>query len=260
MKDDPLNTTRRKLLGGTVAAVSTALSGCDRIATSPAVNTTLAAADGLTFHVQRLLLGRSALAREYPATAISQDFRANGTTRPDSESYQQHAAEEFRDWRLEVGGLVTTPLSLSLDELRSMPSRSQITRHDCVEGWSSIGQWRGTRLSALLNRAGIQPQARYVAFFCADTLELTLDGTGDYYETIDLIDAMHEQTILAYEMNGQPLPIAYGAPVRLRVERQLGYKMAKYVMRIELIESFAHLGRGKGGFWEDRGYQWYAGI
>ena len=260
MTNDSPNSTRRKLLSGAVVAVSTGISGCDRIATSPAVNSTLAAADGLTFHVQRLLLGRSALAREYPASAISKDFRANGTTSPDSEIYQRHAAEAFRNWRLEIGGLVTTPLSLSLDELRAAPSRSQITRHDCVEGWSSIGQWRGARLSTLLQRAGIKPEARYVAFYCADTLELTLDGTGDYYETIDLVDAMHEQTILAYEMNGEALPIAYGAPVRLRVERQLGYKMAKYVMRIELIETFAHLGRDKGGFWEDRGYQWYAGI
>lgn len=258
--NDTHDATRRKLLGGTMAAVSSAFTGCDRLANSPAVNETLAAADGLTFHAQRLLLGRSALAREYPASAISKDFRANGTINPDNESYQRHAAEGFANWQLEVGGLVDTPLRLSLAELRAMPARSQITRHDCVEGWSSIGQWRGTRLSAILRRAGVQPQARYVAFCCADTLELTLDGTGDYYETIDLVDAMHEQTILAYEMNGEPLPIAHGAPVRLRVERQLGYKMAKYVMRIELIKSFAHLGRGKGGYWEDRGYQWYAGI
>jgi len=260
MSDAPFDSTRRRLLAGTVAAMSAALSGCDRVASSPAVNTALASADNLSFHVQRLLLGRGALAREYPSSAIRRDFRANGSTRPDSEIYQRHVAEDFRNWRLEIGGLVDTPLSLSLGDLRAAPSRSQITRHDCVEGWSSIAQWRGARLAALLQRAGIKSSARYVGFFCADSLELTLDGTGDYYETIDLVDAMHEQTILAYEMNGQPLPIAHGAPVRLRVERQLGYKMAKYVMRIELLESFTHLGRGKGGYWEDRGYQWYAGI
>ena len=106
----------------------------------------------------------------------------------------------------------------------------------------------------------MKPQAKYVAFFCADTLELTLDGSGDYYETIDLVDAHHPQTILAYEMNDRPLPVAHGAPIRLRLERQLGYKMAKYVMRIELVDSFAGFGLGKGGYWEDRGYQWYAGI
>lgn len=253
--------TRRRLLGGALTgAAGASLAGCDKLATSPAVNEKLNAAEGLTFHVQRLLLGRAALAREYPASAIAPDFRANGTTNPDSEEYQQHVADGFKAWRLEIGGLVERPLSLSLDELRQAPSRAQITRHDCVEGWSSIAKWKGAKLGPLLDRAGVKPQARYVAFFCADTLELTLDGTGDYYETIDLADARHPQTILAYEMNDRPLPVAHGAPIRLRLERQLGYKMAKYVMRIELIDSFASLGQGKGGYWEDRGYQWYAGI
>jgi DMSO/TMAO reductase YedYZ molybdopterin-dependent catalytic subunit len=106
----------------------------------------------------------------------------------------------------------------------------------------------------------LRPTAKYLVFHCADTLELTLDGTGQYYESIDLVDAVHEQTILAYEMNGEPLPVAHGAPLRLRVERQLGYKMAKYVMRIEVVDRFDQIGLGKGGYWEDRGYQWYAGI
>jgi DMSO/TMAO reductase YedYZ molybdopterin-dependent catalytic subunit len=252
--------TRRGLLGAALGSSGAGLAGCDRIAASPAVNQRLNAAEGVTFHVQRLLLGRHALAREYPPSAISPDFRANGTVNPDSEDYQAQVAAGFKDWRLEIGGLVERPLQLSLDDLRQAPARTQITRHDCVEGWSSIGKWRGARLGPLLDRAGVKPQARYVAFFCADTLELTLDGTGDYYETIDLADARHAQTILAYEMNDQPLPVAHGAPIRLRLERQLGYKMAKYVMRIALIESFADLGQGKGGYWEDRGYQWYAGI
>ncbi|WP_304171661.1 molybdopterin-binding protein [Phenylobacterium aquaticum] len=253
--------TRRLLLGGALTgAAGASLAGCDKLAASPAVNERLGAAEGLNFHVQRLMLGRNALAREYPPSAIAPDFRANGTTNPDSEDYQQHVADGFKAWRLEIGGLVERPLSLSLDELRQAPARSQITRHDCVEGWSSIAKWKGARLGPLLDRAGVKPQAKYVAFFCADTLELTLDGTGDYYETIDLADAHHPQTLLAYEMNDQPLPVAHGAPIRLRLERQLGYKMAKYVMRIELIDSFAKLGQGKGGYWEDRGYQWYAGI
>lgn len=254
------SSTRRGLLGAALGATGAGLAGCDRIAASPAVNQRLNAAEGVTFHVQRLLLGRNALAREYPPSAISPDFRANGTINPDSEDYQAHVATGFKDWRLEIGGLVERPLQLSLDDLRQAPARTQITRHDCVEGWSSIGKWRGAKLGPLLDRAGVKPQARYVAFFCADTLELTLDGTGDYYETIDLADARHAQTLLAYEMNDQPLPVAHGAPIRLRLERQLGYKMAKYVMRIALIESFADLGQGKGGYWEDRGYQWYAGI
>ncbi|MEW5685926.1 MAG: molybdopterin-binding protein [Pseudomonadota bacterium] len=250
--------SRRRVIAA--AATGGLLAGCDQLSTSPQVNQVLARGEDVTRRAQRLLVDRKVLAREYPPEAISPDFRANGTTNPDSEDYQAHVAAGFQDWRLEIGGLVERPLSLSLGELRQAPARSQVTRHDCVEGWSSIGKWRGARLGPLLDRAGVKPQARYVAFFCADTLELTLDGSGDYYETIDLVDAHHPQTILAYDMNDAPLPVAHGAPVRLRLERQLGYKMAKYVMRIELIESFAHLGRGRGGYWEDRGYQWYAGI
>ena len=252
---------RRAWLRGAVAsALGLALGACERITQSPAVNSALDSAEGLNRRLQGLLAGGMALAREYSRAEISPDFRANGTTDPDSDTYRAHAAQGFADWRLEIGGLVEHPLSLSLAELRAAPARSQITRHDCVEGWSGIAEWRGARLGPLLQRAGLKPQARYIAFFCADTLELTLDGTGDYYETIALADAFHEQTILAYDMNGAPLPTAHGAPIRLRLERQLGYKMAKYVMRIEAIDSFDKLGRGKGGYWEDRGYQWYAGI
>jgi len=235
-------------------------AGCEKLTASPQVNATLDRAEGLNHLVHRLIGGRTALAREYPESAISREFRANGSTSPDSEAYLQLVAENFAGYRLEIGGLVERPLSLSLDEVRAAPARTQITRHDCVEGWSAIAKWTGARLGPLLDRAGLKPEARYLAFFCADTLELTLDGTGDYYETIAVEDAYHPQTILAYEMNGQTLPVAHGAPLRLRLERQLGYKMAKYVMRIEAIEGFDHLGLGKGGYWEDRGYQWYAGI
>jgi len=170
------------------------------------------------------------------------------------------AENQFADYRLEIGGLVENPLRLSLAELRAAPSRTQITRHDCVEGWSCIAKWGGARLGPLLNRAGLKPQARYIAFFCADAPANSLEGKVQYYETIDLNDAYHPQTILAYEMNDQTLPIAHGAPLRLRLERQLGYKMAKYIMRLEAIESFASIDGGQGGYWEDRGYEWYAGI
>ncbi|MDP3747089.1 MAG: molybdopterin-dependent oxidoreductase [Phenylobacterium sp.] len=251
---------RAWLTGALTSAAGLALGGCDRLTSDPRVNSALEAGEIITRQAQRGLVGRTALAREYPASAISADFRANGTTNPDNEVYQQHLAQGFEDWRLEIGGLVDRPLSLSLAELRGAPSRTQITRHDCVEGWSSIGKWRGALLGPLLDRAGLKPEARFIAFFCADTLELTFDGSGDYYETIDVMDAYHPQTLLAYEMNDRPLPVAHGAPVRLRLERQLGYKMAKYVMRVEAIRSFADLGRGQGGYWEDRGYQWYAGI
>ena len=251
---------RRWLKSAFTVVAGVVVGGCDTLARSSGVNQVLGSGEALTYRVQRLLLGGHSLAREYPESAISADFRANGTIRPDSEEYDLLHQGGFADWRLKVDGLVEQPLSLSLADLRALPARTQVTRHDCVEGWSSIAKWRGARLSAVLDKAVLRPTARYLVFHCADTLELTLDGTGQYYESIDLIDAAHEQTILAYEMNDKPLPVANGAPLRLRVERQLGYKMAKYVMRIEAVDSFGHIGRGQGGYWEDRGYQWYAGI
>jgi DMSO/TMAO reductase YedYZ molybdopterin-dependent catalytic subunit len=233
----------RLVAGGGLAS----LSGCGLDARSPGVMAVLETAEALTKAAQRALMApRQALAPEYGQA--------------DDPDYLDASDKNFVDWRLEVGGLVERPLELSLADLRALPSRTQITRHDCVEGWSCIAQWKGAPLKAVLDAAGLKPQARFIAFFCADQLEQTLDGNGRYYETIDLIDAWHPQTILAYEMNGAPLAVEHGAPLRLRVERQLGYKMAKYVVRIEAIDSFAALGRGRGGFWEDRGYEWYAGI
>jgi DMSO/TMAO reductase YedYZ molybdopterin-dependent catalytic subunit len=157
-----------------------------------------------------------------------------------------------------VDGKVDKPAMFTMTELRALPERTQITRHDCVEGWSAIGKWKGVKLSAILDAVKPQPSARYVVFHCADPMED--DGTKPYYESIDMDDAYHAQTILAYELNDQPLPAANGAPIRLRVERQLGYKHAKYIMRIELVDSFAPIAGGKGGYWEDEGYEWYAGI
>ena len=253
--------SRRSILGGLAAGGLLPLSGCSLDSRSATVMTVLDKAEILTEGAQRALLApRLALAREYPPGAITPTFKPNGSIDPDDPDYVALRQSGFADWRLEVGGLVERPMRLSLADLRALPSRSQITRHDCVEGWSCIGQWKGAQLSALLALAGLKPQARYIAFLCADTLEETFDNNGRYYETIDLVDAFHPQTILAYEMNYAPLTVEHGAPLRLRVERQLGYKMAKYVMRIEAIEGFAGLGRGRGGFWEDRGYEWYAGI
>jgi len=142
--------------------------------------------------------------------------------------------------------------------VRALPSRTQITRHDCVEGWSAIGKWKGARLAALLEAVRPRARARFVVFYCADPMES--DGSSPYYESIDIEDALHPQTILAYELNDQMLPIPNGAPLRLRVERQLGYKHAKYLMRIELVERFDRIRGGKGGYWEDQGYEWWAGI
>ncbi len=236
-----------------------AVAGCDRIAGSGPGRSVLASAEALTHWVQRWLAPH-ALAREYTEADLSPAFRANGTDNPDTPEYNALAADGFRAWRLAVGGLVERPQRLSLDELRALPARTQITRHDCVEGWSCIGKWRGVPLAALLDRAGLKPAARYVVFHCADRLPGAFGTADPYYESIGLDEAVHPQTILAYDMNDQPLPVAHGAPLRLRVERQLGYKMAKYVMRIELVDSLAGIAGGKGGYWEDRGYAWYAGI
>jgi len=250
--------TRRSALTGLVGAGGgLLLSGCERIVQIPGMLGMLESAEKLSQRGQRLVLGSSTpLAREYTRAEISRNFKANGTTRPSGEDYARLSMSGFADYRLKIDGLVMRPLDLSLDEIRNMPSRSQITRHDCVEGWSAIGEWTGVPLSQLLQMAGVQPNARYIVFHCADNL----GGQGLYYESIDLVDAFHPQTIMAYAMNGAALPIPHGAPLRLRVERQLGYKMAKYVMRIEAVDSFATLGRGRGGFWEDLGYEWYAGI
>jgi DMSO/TMAO reductase YedYZ molybdopterin-dependent catalytic subunit len=253
--------TRRAAVVGAMSAGGLILAGCDKLSQSPTFQSMLEGAEKLNLHGQRLVLTSTApLAHEYQASDISRVFKANGTINPESADYRRMAMAGFPNWKLEIGGLVKKPLSLSLEELRAMPSRTQITRHDCVEGWSAIGQWTGVPLSHLLAQAELAPNARYVLFRCADDLEQSSNGSGLYYETIDLVDAFHPQTIMAYAMNGQTLPVPHGAPLRLRVERQLGYKMAKYVMRIEVVDDFSKIGLGRGGYWEDRGYEWYAGI
>lgn len=251
---------RRFLELSTMGAGAILFSGCDRLAQNEKVQNVLDAAEALTKAAQRALLSRRALAREYPEADISPVFKVNGTSVPDGEEYAQLLEDGFVDWRLVVDGLVRQPLSLSLADLKNLPSRTQITRHDCVEGWSAIGKWTGVPLAVLIEKAGLLPNARYVVFYCADDLGQTLGGSGRYYESLDLVDAFHPQTILAYGMNGGDLPVAHGAPLRLRVERQLGYKHAKYLMRIQAVESFEGIAGGKGGFWEDLGYEWYAGI
>ena len=250
---------RRRWLAGLLGTLgAAALSACGQ-STPPVVLQALRMAEGLTRRAQRLLIPRDALAPEYDVSQISRDFRPNGSVDPAAADYVALRDGGFADYRLVIDGLVDRPLSLSLAELRARPARTQITKHDCVEGWTSIGQWTGVRLETLLDEAGLKPEARYVVFYCFDALSQTEDGVR-YYESIDLIDARHPQTILAYDMNGETLGVPHGAPLRLRVERQLGYKHAKYIRRIEAVESFAHIGRGQGGFWEDEGYDWYAGI
>jgi DMSO/TMAO reductase YedYZ molybdopterin-dependent catalytic subunit len=252
--------TRRAALTG-LGASGLVLAGCDRFTQSPSFVRLLEGAEKANQTGQRLVLTSTGpLAREYTPADITPRFKANGTVRPTTPEYQRLVLTEFTDWKLKIDGLVKNPFELSLNEIRELPARTQITRHDCVEGWSAIGQWKGVQLSNLLERAGLMDNTRYLVFHCADNLTGSGDDSGVYYESIDLTDAFHPQTIMAYEMNGQALPIPHGAPIRLRVERQLGYKMAKYVMRIEAVETFAPLRAGKGGFWEDRGYEWYAGI
>ena len=253
--------SRRRLIGaGSLALGGLMLSGCDRLAQAPSLLSLVRRAQGLTLSSQRLILSGQPLAREFKASDVSPTFKANGTLHPGGEAYAALLANDFADWKLSVGGLVARPLKLSLAELKALPARSQITRHDCVEGWSAIAGWTGVPLADLLHRAGLMPGARYIVFHCADDLIGSKDGSGLYYESIDLIDAFHPQTIMAHTMNGAPLQVAHGAPLRLRVERQLGYKQAKYVMAIEAVDRLDRIGGGKGGFWEDRGYEWYAGI
>jgi len=260
MASDAMIGRRRFLKGALAAGGALALSGCDDLSQSPTFRKILGSADTLTETTQRFFLSPTTLAREFSEADIAPAFRANGSTNPDEPEYVALAQNGFADWKLKVGGLVENPMEFSLADLRAMPSRTQITRHDCVEGWSCIGKWTGVQLALVLNQVKLKPETRYILFTCADQLEKTLDGSGRYYETHGLEDAFHPQTILAYELNGATLPIAHGAPIRLRTERTLGYKMAKYIMQIDAIDSFDKLGRGKGGFWEDRGYNWYGGI
>lgn len=253
--------TRRGLIG---FGAATLLSGCDGLVGNDKLKAIVGSAEGASLRWQRLV-GRNGLAEEFTLADVSSNFKVNGTHEPVEAEYQAMKAANFADWTLSITGLVANPMRLGLAELRRLPARTQITRHDCVEGWSAIGQWTGPQLGLLLKAAGLKPDARYVVFRCADNYggEASKGGaqsTSLYYESIDLVDAFHPQTILAHSMNGAPLSVGHGAPIRLRVERQLGYKQAKYVMGLDVVSSLAGYGRGKGGYWEDRGYEWYAGI
>ena len=239
-----------------VGATGLLLSGCEKITTAPSVRKILTTGEKAMLSGQRLVTDRNALAPEFTRADLSPRFRMNGNRMPASADYQAHMANGFADWKLEIAGKVARPFSLSLAQLKSAPQRTQITRHDCVEGWSAIGEWTGVPLGLLLRQAQISQSAQYIIFHCADDFS----GTP-YYESIDMIDALHPQTILAHTMNGHPLPVGHGAPIRLRVERALGYKQAKYVMKIEAVDTLAGIYGGGGGYWEDHsGYQWFAGI
>jgi DMSO/TMAO reductase YedYZ molybdopterin-dependent catalytic subunit len=244
---------RTALIGGS----ATLLSGCDALGNNESFRGLLKLGEKGNFAIQRSLTDRMALAREFKPEHLSPIFRANGTRKPVGDIYAKHSVENFANWRLAIDGLVLKPLSLTMDQVRSMPARTQITRHDCVEGWSAIGKWTGVPLKLLLDAAGLKTSARYIVFHCADMMS----GQNRYYESIDLVDALHPQTIVAWRLNDEVLPVGNGAPLRLRVERQLGYKQAKYIERIEAVDDLTKVYRGKGGYWEDgAGYEWYAGL
>ena len=238
-------------------AGSTALAGCAQLATSLTANDRFHRVLELPERLDLALLGAGQpLARQYTEGAISPKFRHNGFDPPSDATYLAWSRNAWRGYRLFVTGLVARPASYSLADLRaSFAPRAQITRHDCVEGWSVIGKWRGAQLRHVIAAAQPLSGARYVVFWCMDD-----DGSGTkYYESLDIRQAMHPQAVLAYELNGAPVRLENGAPVRLTVPTQLGYKSAKHVQRIEVV---AGLGDryGRGGYWEDRGYEWFAGI
>ena len=203
----------------------------------------------LTYGTQRVLMATHSMAREFSRRDISKVIPVNGDP-PESDDYQQLLAREFSDWRLTVDGLVTKPRSFSLADLHRLPSTSQITHQACEEGWSFIAEWAGVPLAALLDAVWVRPEAKWVVFYPFDT----------FWDSLDMAEARHPQTLLAYSMNGRDLPAGHGAPLRLRVPRQLGYKSIKYLSRITLVDSLEHVGNGKGSLSPDVGYSWYAGI
>ncbi|MEO6263977.1 MAG: molybdopterin-binding protein [Luteimonas sp.] len=255
--NDHVLASRRRLLRAAIAGTGVGLlAGCDALSKSERFVDVLGLAEPLSERVQRALTG-DRLALEYPESMISPLFRPNGSINPQTPEYLALKADGFRNYRLQVAGLVERPLEISLDALRALPARTQVTRHDCVEGWSVIGKWSGVPLAQLLDLARLKTGARHVVFHCFD--DLGGDGSR-YYESVDLNDAYHPQTIVAHSLNGAPIPIANGAPVRMRIERKLGYKQPKYVRMIEVVDGYAAFGGGHGGYWEDQGYDWYGGI
>jgi DMSO/TMAO reductase YedYZ molybdopterin-dependent catalytic subunit len=250
------NISRRKLITTGLAATAgvaglTAASGLARRygLVPPDCRGVYGAGETLTYAAQRILTAHS-LAREFPRSMISKTPFANETA-PPSDEFKRHQASGFSDWRLSVDGMVARPASLSLSDLRSLPVRSQITEVACEEGWSYVAEWIGTPLIEVLNATGILPQARYLAYFSIEK---------DWWESIDMADALHPQTLLTLGMNDGDLPVSFGGPLRLRVPRQLGYKSVKYITRITATDSLKGFGKGLGSASPEAGYAWYAGI
>ncbi|HEY1760308.1 MAG TPA: molybdopterin-dependent oxidoreductase [Bryobacteraceae bacterium] len=203
----------------------------------------------LTYATQRILMSRRSLAREFSRSEISKVIPVSGDP-PRTEPFERLLAGSFADWRLKVDGMVARPSSFSLDELKRFPSRSQITHQACEEGWSFIAEWTGVPLSYVLSLAGVSPLAKFAVFFPFD----------ESWDSLDLPDAFHPQTLLAYGLNGEDLPAPHGAPLRLRVARQLGYKSVKYLSHITVTDTLKNIGKGLGSASPEEGYSWFAGI
>ncbi|MBC5809612.1 MAG: molybdopterin-dependent oxidoreductase [Candidatus Eremiobacteraeota bacterium] len=245
---------KRALFLASGAAI--ALAGCSKASNALNDNQTIRRALSSAESLNHTLIGTHGRAKVYSDADVDREFRVNGFDTPSDSSYARLLADGFSSYRLPVDGLVERPQKLTLAELRTMRSYDEATRHDCVEGWSAIGRWAGVPLASVLALAKPSQSARYVIFHCMDRAS---DGTP-YYESLDLTQAAHPQTVLALDLNGKPLDADHGAPVRLRIPTQLGYKSAKWIGRIEVAADFKHLFAGHGGYWEDQGYEWYAGI
>jgi DMSO/TMAO reductase YedYZ molybdopterin-dependent catalytic subunit len=244
---------RRLFVAGVTAA---ALSGCSRATNALNENESVRRVLGSAEALNHALIGTHGRAKIYRDADIDAQFRVNGFDTPGDSGYKSLVREGFARYRLIVDGAVEKPQAFTLHELRALASYNEVTRHDCVEGWSAIGKWGGVPLGNLLALVKPTSASRYVIFHCYDRAS---DG-APYYESLDLTQAAHPQTVLALDLNGKPIDPDHGAPVRLRVPTQLGYKSAKWVTRLEIASTLAGKYGGKGGYWEDQGYEWYAGI
>jgi DMSO/TMAO reductase YedYZ molybdopterin-dependent catalytic subunit len=248
--------SRRRLIAGGVAAASglTGLGVADRVArryglVPPDRGGCYGPGETLDYAAQRILT-RHSLAREFPRSMISKAPFAN-VVEPPTEAFKRMQAGGFLDWRLKVDGMLARPGTFSVSDLRSLAVRSQITEVVCEEGWSYIAEWIGTPLHEVLREVGALPQARYVVYFSIES---------DTWDSIDMADALHPQTLLTWGMNDSDLPAPFGGPLRMRVPRQLGYKNVKYINRLTVTDSMKGFGKGLGSVSPEYGYAWYAGI
>jgi DMSO/TMAO reductase YedYZ molybdopterin-dependent catalytic subunit len=252
-KNQPEILSRRKLITGMGTLGGLLLTGCDTdLYAPPRVRGGLMGmADVLTMASQRFLMSGQSLVQEHDSSEITSNFPVWNQSNPDDEEYQRLRRNNYTQWTLPIRGLVKQPLSLTLEDLKRLPRRTQITSHICEQGWSAIAQWTGAPLLQVLQAAGgVSPEARYVV----------MEAYGGFYEGYDMFDVVHPQTILAYGMNGKDLPLGNGAPVRLRVERHCGYKQLKFIKSIEVVASMDSFGRGTGGTNSDFNFHWYAGA